>query len=113
MAYKAHDCETLIPDHLLEEAAHRFALLSDPTRLRMLSALHTSGEISVTELVDLTGVSRSNLSQHLSRLAATGLVGRRRDGTTVYYRIMDESLGQLCDLVCNSLRKRARTLAAS
>lgn len=103
----------MIPDHLLEEVAHRFALLSDPTRLHILSSIHAAGEISVGELVDLTGVSRSNLSQHLSRLAAAGLVGRRRDGTTVYYRIIDESLRRLCDLVCTSLRERARSMAAS
>jgi DNA-binding transcriptional ArsR family regulator len=103
----------MIPDQLLDEVAHRFALLSDPTRLRILSTIYASGEISVGELVDLNRVSRSNLSQHLSRLAAAGLVGRRRDGTTVYYRIIDESLRQLCDLVCNSLRQRARSTAES
>jgi hypothetical protein len=41
------------------------------------------------------------------------LVGRRRDGTTVYYRIIDASLGELCDLVCESLRQRGKALAES
>jgi DNA-binding transcriptional ArsR family regulator len=49
----------------------------------------------------------------MSRLAAAGFVGRRREGTRVYYRIVDESLGELCDLVCASLRERGRALAAS
>jgi DNA-binding transcriptional ArsR family regulator len=103
----------LIPEALLEEAARRFALLSDPSRLRVLSALHSAGETSVGELAGLSGLTRTNLSQHLSRLAAAGLVGRRREGTTVYYRIMDDSLGELCELVCNSLRQRGKALAAS
>jgi DNA-binding transcriptional ArsR family regulator len=103
----------LIPDALLEEAARRFALLGDPSRLRILSALHNSGEVAVGELADICGLTRTNLSQHLGRLAAAGLVGRRRDGTTIYYRIVDETLGQLCDLVCASLRERGRVLAAS
>ncbi len=103
----------MIPDALLEEAARRFALLSDPSRLRILSTLHASGEISVGELADLTGLTRTNLSQHLSRLAAAGLVGRRREGTTIQYRIIDESVSLLCDLVCASLRERGRALAAS
>ena len=103
----------MIPETLLEEAARRFALLGDPSRLRILSTLHAAGEVPVGELADRSGLTRTNLSQHLSRLAAAGLVGRRREGTTIYYRIVDESLGELCDLVCASLRERGRALAAS
>jgi ArsR family transcriptional regulator len=103
----------LIPETLLEEAARRFALLGDPSRLRILSTLHAAGEVPVGELADRSGLTRTNLSQHLSRLAAAGLVGRRREGTTIYYRVVDESLGELCDLVCASLRERGRALAAS
>ncbi|HEY8863863.1 MAG TPA: metalloregulator ArsR/SmtB family transcription factor, partial [Candidatus Dormibacteraeota bacterium] len=74
---------------------------------------HAAGEVPVGELADRSGLTRTNLSQHLSRLAAAGLVGRRREGTTIYYRVVDESLGELCDLVCASLRERGRALAAS
>jgi len=84
-----------------------------PRVLRILSTLHAAGEVPVGELADRSGLTRTNLSQHLSRLAAAGLVGRRREGTTIYYRIVDESLGELCDLVCASLRERGRALAAS
>lgn len=103
----------MIPETLLEEAARRFALLGDPSRLRILSTLHAAGEVPVGELADRSGLTRTNLSQHLSRLAAAGLVGRRREGTTIYYRVVDESLGELCDLVCASLRERGRALTAS
>ncbi len=103
----------LVPDVLLEEAARRFALLGDPTRLRMLRALHEAGETPVGDLAELTGLTRSNVSQHLSLLAAAGLVSRRREGPTVHYRIADDNLGKLCDLVCTSLRARAEALAAS
>lgn len=103
----------LIPDGLVEEAARHFALLGDPSRLRVLRTLQELGEVPVGELAERTGLTRTNLSQHLSRLAMAGLVGRRRDGTTVYYRIIDASLGELCDLVCESLRQRGKALAAS
>ena len=103
----------MIPETLLEEAARRFALLGDPSRLRILSTLNEFGELAVGELATLSGLTRTNLSQHLSRLAAAGLVGRRQQGTTIYYRIVDEPLGELCDLVCASLRERGRALAAS
>jgi ArsR family transcriptional regulator, arsenate/arsenite/antimonite-responsive transcriptional repressor len=103
----------LIPEALVEEAARRFALLGDPSRLRVLSILHATGEMPVGLLAERSGLTRTNLSQHLSRLAMAGLVARRRAGTTIYYRVTDESLGQLCDLVCASLRERGRSLAAS
>lgn len=103
----------MIPEALLEEAAHRFALLGDPSRLRILRTLHEAGELPVGELARLSGLTRTNLSQHLSRMAMAGLVSRRRDGTTIHYRIADASLDELCQLVCASLRARGRALAAS
>lgn len=103
----------MIPETLLEEAARRFSLLGDTSRLRVLSILHATGEMPVGMLAERSGLTRTNLSQHLSRLATAGLVARRRSGTTIYYRVTDKSLGELCDLVCASLRERGRTLAAS
>ena len=103
----------VIPETLVEEAARHFALLGDPSRLRVLKTLLESGEAPVGVLAERTGLTRTNLSQHLSRLAMAGLVGRRRAGTTVYYSIVDESLGELCALVCASLRRRGEALVAS
>lgn len=103
----------LIPEALLDEAARRFALLGDPTRLRLLSTLHAEGELTTGALAGKAELAMANVSQHLARLMAAGLVTRRRVGIHAHYRIADESLGELCDLVCTSLRARARTLAAS
>jgi hypothetical protein len=61
------------------------------------------------EPASLSGLTRTNLSQR----AAAVLVGRRREETTVYYRIVDESLGELCGLVCASLWEKGRALAVS
>lgn len=95
---------------LIEEAAHRFALLGDPTRLRILHALMEHGELSVGAVAEATGTSRFNASAHLNRLALAGLVARRREGSTVYYRVDDVNLPAVCDWMCDSLRSRARTL---
>jgi DNA-binding transcriptional ArsR family regulator len=103
----------MVPDGLLEEAARWFSLLGDPTRLRLLRALEESGELSVGELAQLTGVSRVNVSQHLARLAAGGLVARRRRGTSVIYRVADETIAELCQIVCEGVRARAQQLAIS
>lgn len=96
---------------LVEEAAHRFALLGDPTRLRILHTLIERGELSVGALAEASAASRYNTSAHLTRLAAVGLVARRREGNTVRYRVDDRNLPRICDAMCESLRRHARRLA--
>lgn len=102
----------MIEDGLLEYAAHRFALLADPTRLRLLKALVDGGELNVSAVADAAHTSPFNASQHLSRLSAAGMVARRREGSSAYYRIIDPSLSALCDLVCSSMRQQAAAILA-
>jgi DNA-binding transcriptional ArsR family regulator len=97
----------------LEEVARQFALLGDPTRLRLLKVLQEGGELSVGKLATASGIARVNVSQHLNRLALAGLVSRRREGTTVHYRVSDPSLNALCELVCAGVLERARALTGS
>jgi DNA-binding transcriptional ArsR family regulator len=59
-----------VPDALIDDAARRFALLSDPTRLRILAVLIESGPLSVTELSGALGIAAPNVSQHLAQLNA-------------------------------------------
>lgn len=99
-------------DWEIEEAAHRFALLSDPTRLRILYTVMERGELSVRAIAEAAGVSRFNTSAHLNRLAAGGLVERRREASTVYYRVDDQNLPQICESMCDSLRKRVAVMAS-
>lgn len=95
-----------VPAALVEEVARRFAVLSDPTRLRILNALLERDDITVTEIAGLVGEAAPNVSQHLSRLLAADMVGRRRDGRTVRYSVADPTIRPLCDLVCRSLGPR-------
>ena len=101
---------TMSPD-LIEAAAYRFSLLGDPTRLRLMNVLMERAELSGGEVARAAGVSRFNASAHLNRLATAGLLARRRDGTTVYYRINDVNLPRVCDWMCSSLRDRAKSFA--
>ncbi len=96
---------------MIEMAARRFALLGDPTRLRILHTVMEGGERSVGAIAATAGVSRFNASAHLNRLALAGLMERRRQGTTVYYRVDDEALPRVCEWMCESLRGRAIALA--
>lgn len=93
-------------DWEIRAAAHRFALLSDPTRLRILHAVVERGEMSVGAIAVAAGASRFNTSAHLNRLAGGGLLERRREGSTVFYRIGDENMSRICDIMCQSLQRR-------
>ena len=85
--------------------AARFKVLAEPLRLRMLIAL-SDGELSVTEIAGVVEATQPNISKHLRILQDAGLVKRRQDGNTVYCSISDESVFELCDVVCSSLRER-------
>jgi DNA-binding transcriptional ArsR family regulator len=101
---------SVLPDSFLEDVARRFALLSDPTRLKIVRALHERGECTVGEIAEAARTSAANASQHLQRLAAGGMVGRRRDGQAVCYRIVDDTIEQLCTIVCGSVARGQRRL---
>lgn len=93
-------------DHeTFEKLAGRFRALSEVSRLRIVEALQR-GEMSVSELVVKTGLNQPNVSRHLQVLHQVGLIGRRKDGTTTLYRIVDNTLSQVCGLVCGSVRKK-------
>jgi DNA-binding transcriptional ArsR family regulator len=106
------DTMTVLPDSLVDEVARRFALLGDPTRLRVVRTLHDLGECSVQEVADATGTTMANASQHLARLRDTGIVQRRRVGKTARYSISDPTIEALCATVCDSIRQRAMALTA-
>ena len=94
-----------LPKEALEKVAAYFQALSEPTRLALLNQLR-GGERNVGELAQLTGHTVANVSRHLALLSSLGLVARESRGTSVYYRIADASVYQLCDLVCGSLARQ-------
>jgi DNA-binding transcriptional ArsR family regulator len=99
-----------LPDDLVELIARRFRVLGEPTRIRLLDRLR-EGEASVNELSEALAGSQQNVSKHLAVLAEVGILGRRKDGNHVYYRIVDEGVFALCDQVCGSLQQQLRTLS--
>jgi DNA-binding transcriptional ArsR family regulator len=93
---------------LIAMIAERFKALSEPARLQILSRLR-GGEMTVTELVDETGLGQANVSKHLQFLHAAGFVGRRKDGLFVYYFLADPEVFKLCDLMCGRLERELST----
>jgi DNA-binding transcriptional ArsR family regulator len=98
-----------LPDELAELIARRFRVIGEPMRIRLLDRLR-EGEASVNELTEALGASQQNVSKHLSVLAEVGILGRRKAGTHVYYRIVDESVFALCEQVCGSVQEQLRAL---
>jgi DNA-binding transcriptional ArsR family regulator len=94
-----------LSDSALQMVAARFRALGDPTRLKLVQLLF-EGEKSVLELANLTQMSQANVSKHLSILADQGILARRKEGLFVHYRIADQTVYDMCALVCESLSDR-------
>ena len=75
-----------------EDLAATFELLADPTRARLLHALSLSEELCVCDLALLLGRSESALSHQLRLLRDRRVVGRRKEGRIVYYRLADDHI---------------------
>ena len=88
-----------------ELIAARFRVLSEPLRLGILHAI-SDGEMTVTELVEALDAGQPNVSKHLGILLDAGVVTRRKEGLNAYYSIADDSIFQLCELVCSRLDER-------
>jgi DNA-binding transcriptional ArsR family regulator len=87
--------------------AKLFRGFSDPSRLSILEALR-DGARSVGELVEMTGLSQSNVSNHLACLLDCGLVAREPQGRRVIYQLADERVGTLLSLADEILEEVAQ-----
>ncbi len=84
---------------LFKEVSGFFAVLAEPSRLRIMYAL-CEGEKSVSEVIEFSKSSQANVSRHLGTLHQAGILARRKVGTTVYYSICDEATLEICQRVC-------------
>ncbi|HMN19793.1 MAG TPA: metalloregulator ArsR/SmtB family transcription factor [Ottowia sp.] len=89
-------------DEVFESAAEVFRLMSAPMRLKIISAL-CHGEKNVGELLAHIPTTQPNMSQHLGALYKAGVVGKRRDGVQIYYRITNDRVVALCRAVCTQI----------
>ena len=98
-----------LPDDLVELISRRFRVLGEPMRIRLLDRLR-EGDATVGELSEALSASQQNISKHLAVLADVGILGRRKVGTHVYYRIADDGVFALCDQVCGSVQQQLLAL---
>ena len=91
----------------LAHIAERFKALAEPSRLEILASLKP-GERTVSQVLKATGLSQANVSKHLQVLYSTGFVERRKEGVSTWYRLADQDVMRLCDLMCGRLEREAK-----
>ena len=77
--------------------ARLFKVFANETRLRLLHALVRDGEMCVTELAEAVGMKPQAVSNQLQRLVDRRILGSRREGNKVYYRVEDRCVPILLD----------------
>ena len=90
------------PDEVFELAAEVFRVMSAPMRLKIISSL-CQAEKNVSELLSEIETTQPNMSQHLNTLYQAGVLGKRREGVQIFYRIIDERVANLCRTVCTQI----------
>ncbi|MCX5963259.1 MAG: metalloregulator ArsR/SmtB family transcription factor [Cyanobacteria bacterium] len=90
---------------VVEQVANYFRVLGEPMRLKLLNVLR-DGERCVQDLVDETQTSQANVSKHLKVMLQAGILAKRSQGTQAFYRVTDDLIFELCNLVCDRLATR-------
>ncbi len=83
-------------------AAEIFRVMSAPMRLKIISSL-CNGEKNVSQLLEEIDTTQPNMSQHLNTLYQAGVIGRRREGVQIFYRIINDRVVTLCRAVCTQI----------
>jgi ArsR family transcriptional regulator len=92
-------------DQTFESAADLFRVMSAPMRLKIINCL-CDGEKNVSYLLTQVDTTQPNMSQHLSTLYQAGILGKRREGVQIFYRIIDQRIVSVCEAVCQEVARR-------
>ncbi len=80
---------SLIDDDQATSLMRLFKVFANDTRLRLMHALVREDELCVSNLAEVVGMKPQAVSNQLQRLVDRGIIGSRRDGINIYYRIID------------------------
>jgi ArsR family transcriptional regulator len=89
-------------DAMFELAAETFRVMSAPMRLKIINSL-CDEEKNVGQLLEEIETTQPNMSQHLNTLFKAKILGRRREGVQIYYRIVNERVVTLCRALCTQI----------
>ena len=92
-------------DQIYESAADLFRVMSAPMRLKIINCL-CEGEKNVSYLLTQVDTTQPNMSQHLNTLYQAGILGKRREGVQIFYRIIDQRIVSICEAVCHEVDRK-------
>ena len=101
----AASCSPLLQEPIAAEEADQLAaalkVIADPARLRLLSLIQAQPghEACVCHLTEPLGLSQPTVSHHLKVLLNAGLVEREQRGSWAYFRVREEPLAALRELL--------------
>ena len=104
----AAEADSVESDEVFEMAAEIFRVMSAPMRLKIISSL-CNGEKNVSQLLEEVATTQPNMSQHLNTLYQAGVIGKRRDGVQIFYRIINDRVVTLCRAVCTQIAIQAES----
>lgn len=87
----------LIEKRVLEEKAKKLKVLAHPIRLCIVKGLIDQGSNNVSYMQGCLDIPQSTLSQHLSKLKAAGIIDSERNGTEVFYSVIDKQIIKIID----------------
>src|SRR6478752_3727344 len=90
--------ERLPEQDVFHDLAETFRVLSDPGRVRLISALLEAGELCVCDLAAVSGLSQTAVSHNMRLLRSSRLVRYRKQGRNVYYALDDAHIRLLLDV---------------
>jgi len=93
-------------DPLYEQKALIYKALAHPIRVQIVEFLGAE-EKTVSEIVEHIGAKESNTSRHLGVLRSAGVVGARKDGLNVYYKLRMPCLVNMCSCVDDAILEQA------
>ena len=96
-----------IKEELIGKVVERLKALADENRIRLLVRLREK-PANVTTLAATLGLAQPSVSKHLAVLKQVGLVEVERDGAQAIYRVRDESIFDLCQIVCDGVVRFAQ-----
>ncbi len=88
-----------------DAVAAYFSVLSEPMRLRIMHCICET-EKTVTQIVEETGATQTNVSRHLGMMHRSRVLSRRKEGNQVYYRAADPAMVELCRGVCKRISEQ-------
>jgi len=91
-----------VRQELIPKVVERMRALADENRIRLLLRLQAT-PANVTTLTAELGIAQASVSKHLAILKQVGLVEAARHGTQAVYRVRDQSVFDLCRLVCDGV----------